>query len=62
MSRIAIVSAMHVELAAVLAGLAQAQKQIPNFDAQQSDDDFAVRKGGVVVRDFAQSGRFRGIC
>ena len=35
------------------------------FAAEQTDDDLAVRKGGVVVGDFAQAGghgQATGIC
>ena len=44
---------------------AQLVEHFPQFAAEQTDDDLAVRKGGVVVGDFAQAGghgQATGIC
>ena len=55
----------HARRAAGLAGAAQCIQQTPRFLAQQPDDDLAIGKRRVVIRDFAQArglrtvGRFR---
>ena len=46
----------HARGAAGLAFVAQLVQHIPDFFAEESNDDFAVRIGGVVIGNFAQTG------
>ena len=52
----------HACRASGLAAAAQGVEDVPGVCAEQADDDFAVGKRGVVVRDFAQACGHAGVC